>query len=132
MKGRRDLDAFARERDNQKALQAMAGAGLIDLCHFGEPGFATVPSVPYAWQPVGTALDLPSFKSKRLDVPGFLSKGRHAFLRHAEGPGDTGQVVAASRHLPRSGRRDTPSTAGPAWSMWTTPRGTSAKPSATG
>jgi hypothetical protein len=95
VKGRRDPDAFAREQENQKALQAMADAGLIDLCHFDESGFATVPSVPYAWQPVGTTLELPSFKSKRLNVLGFLSKGQGGFFRHTEGPVDAGQVAAA-------------------------------------
>ena len=70
MKGRRDPDAFAREQDNQKALQALADSGLIDLYHFDESGFATVPCVPYAWQPVGTALE-----RKPLAAPpvGFLS-----------------------------------------------------------
>jgi hypothetical protein len=73
----------------------MADAGLIDLFHFDESGFATVPCVPYAWQPVGTTLALPSFKSRRLNVLGFLSKDQRAFFRHAEGPVDSGQAVAA-------------------------------------
>ena len=95
MKGRRDPEAFARERDHQTALQAMADAGLIDRFHFDASGCATRPSVPYAWQPVGTTLALPSFKSKRLNVLGFLSKDQRTFFRHAEAPVDTGQVVAA-------------------------------------
>jgi hypothetical protein len=95
VKGRRDPEAFEKEQENQKALQALADAGLIDLFHFDESGFTTVPSVPYAWQPVGTNLELPSFKSRRLNVLGFLSKGQGAFFRHTEGPVGTGQVVAA-------------------------------------
>jgi DDE superfamily endonuclease len=73
----------------------MADAGLVDLYHFDESGFTTVPSVPYAWQPVGTSLELPSFKSKRLNVLGFLSKDGRGFFRHTEGPVDAGQVAAA-------------------------------------
>ena len=88
VKGRRDPGAFARERDNQKARQALADAGLTDRFHFDVSGFATVPSVPYAWPPVGTALALPGFKSRRLNGLGFLSKGQGAFFRHAEGPVD--------------------------------------------
>jgi len=121
VKGRRDPDAFAREQENQKALQAMADAGLIDLYHFDESGFATVPSVPYAWQPVGTSLELPSFKSKRLNVLGFLSKDQRAFFHHTEGPVDAVQVVAAFDAIAAHRASEYAIHGRPAWSSLTTP-----------
>jgi len=34
-------------------------------------GFDLQPSVPYAWQPIGTTIEVPSEKSQRLNVLGF-------------------------------------------------------------
>ena len=73
----------------------MADAGLINLFYFDESGFATVPCVPYAWQPVGTTLELPSFKSKRLNVLGFMSRSQQSFFQTTEGKVDSAQVIAA-------------------------------------
>jgi hypothetical protein len=75
LKSRRDPVAFAKEAQHQQALQKLADTGLINLFYYDESGFSTVPFVPYAWQPVGTTLELPSFKSKRLNVLGFRSRG---------------------------------------------------------
>ena len=80
---------------NQQALQQLADAGLINLFYYDESGFSTVPSVPYAWQPVGTTLELPSFKSKRLNVLGFMSRGQQAYFHTTEGKVGTAQVAAA-------------------------------------
>ena len=80
---------------NQQALQQMADAGLINLYYYDESGFTTVPSVPYAWQPAGTTLELPSFKSKRLNVLGFMSRGQQAYFHTTEGKVGTAQVAAA-------------------------------------
>ena len=95
LKGLRDPAAFDRESQNQHALQQMADAGLISLFYFDESGFTTIPSVPYAWQPVGTTRELPSFKSKRLNVLGFMSRGQQAFFHSAEGKVGSAQVAEA-------------------------------------
>ena len=47
--------------------------GAIDLVYFDESGFSLVPSVPYAWQPIGQTLGIPSTRSERLTVLGFFS-----------------------------------------------------------
>lgn len=85
MKSRRDGAAFAREQDHQKALQSLADAGLADLFYCDGSGFCTVPSVPYAWQPVGTVSEVPAFPSRRLNVLGFLSREGRAFFHPVEG-----------------------------------------------
>jgi len=48
--------------------------GLIELFYFDESGFSLVPEVPYAWQDKENPICLPSSKSKRINVLGFLSK----------------------------------------------------------
>lgn len=68
---------------------------MINLYYFDESGFSTVPCVPYAWQPIGTTLELPSFPSKRLNVLGFLSRDQKAFFQSTEGTVGTAQVIAA-------------------------------------
>ena len=95
MKSRRDEDAFTREQDNQKALQSLADAGLVDLFYFDGSGFCSVPSVPYAWQPVGTVIELPAFPSKRLNVLGFLSRDHRAFFHTVPGKVASAQVAEA-------------------------------------
>lgn len=87
--------AFDKEKQNQHALQKLADAGLIELFYFDESGFTTLPSVPYAWQPVGATLELPSFPSKRLNVLGFMSRDQKAFFHYTEGKVDTARVAEA-------------------------------------
>jgi hypothetical protein len=67
---------------------------MINLYYFDASGFATVPCVPYAWQPIGTTLELPSFPSQRLHRLGFMSRDQQAFFQATEGTVGTAQVVA--------------------------------------
>ena len=46
----------------------------IDLCYFDKSGFTLEPCVPYAWQPTGETIEIPSSKSKRLNVLGFVNR----------------------------------------------------------
>ena len=46
----------------------------IDLCYFDESGFTLEPCVPYAWQPIGETIEIPSSKSQRLNVLGFVNQ----------------------------------------------------------
>lgn len=50
------------------------GASEFELWYFDEAGFSLLPSVPYAWQPIGERLELESSGSggKRQNVLGFL------------------------------------------------------------
>ncbi len=47
---------------------------LIDLCYFDQSGFTLEPCVPYAWQPINETIEIPSSKSKRLNVLGFVNR----------------------------------------------------------
>jgi len=46
----------------------------INLCYFDESGFTLEPCVPYAWQQTGETIEIPSSKSKRLNVLGFVNR----------------------------------------------------------
>ncbi len=46
---------------------------MLDLVYFDEAGFSLDPCVPYAWQPIGETLEIPTSKGKRLNVLGFLN-----------------------------------------------------------
>ncbi len=49
-------------------------AGEIDLYYFGETGFCLIAYVPYGWQPIGETLEIPSQRSKRLNVLGLMNR----------------------------------------------------------
>jgi transposase len=95
LKSRRDPTAFAREAENQQALQHLADHGRINLYYFDESGFATVPSIPYAWQPLGIPLELPSFPSNCMTILGFLPRDQPSFFQAVEGTVGTTQAIAA-------------------------------------
>jgi transposase len=43
------------------------------LVYFDESGFSLDSQVPYAYQPIGKTIEIPSARSKRINVLGFLS-----------------------------------------------------------
>jgi len=57
----------------EKVKKNAADYGAIALVYFDESGFSLVPSIPYAWQPIGQTLGIPSTRSERLTVLGFFS-----------------------------------------------------------
>lgn len=62
-------------------MKKLADLEKINLYYFDESGFSCIPSVPYAWQPIGETRELPSFPSKRLNVLGFISiQGKSSFF----------------------------------------------------
>jgi transposase len=46
----------------------------IDLYSFDEAGFTLEPCVPYAWQYINKTIEIPSSKSNRLNVLGFVNR----------------------------------------------------------
>jgi transposase len=69
----RDEAEVARVLEQLQALRQQAQAGEIDLYYFDESGFSLTPTIPYAWQPSGATLELPSQRSSQLNVAGFMS-----------------------------------------------------------
>jgi hypothetical protein len=67
----------------------------INLYYFDESGFTTVPCVPYAWQPQGEVIEIPSFRSKRLNILGFMSTQQQLFFHAVEGSVTSEHVIEA-------------------------------------
>ncbi|NTV00843.1 MAG: IS630 family transposase, partial [Methanoregulaceae archaeon] len=65
----------------------------IDLYFFDEAGFSLVPTVPYAWQRIGERLEIPSRRSKHLNVLGFLGIDQRFWCNTIEGCVDSWCVV---------------------------------------
>ncbi len=65
---------YERKRLALEMLKELDMAGLIDLYYLDETGFTLVPPIPYAWQVLGKTLELPSKKSDRLNVLGFMHR----------------------------------------------------------
>lgn len=51
--------------------------GKIDLYYLDESGFCLIPCVPYGWQDIGEYLEIPSSRSRRLNVLGIMNKSNH-------------------------------------------------------
>ena len=74
LRTKRNQDDFDASKDELKLLIQQHKDNEIDLCYFDESGFTLEPCVPYAWQLVGKTIEIPSSKSKRLNVLGFVNR----------------------------------------------------------
>lgn len=77
----------------QKVKKNAEDYGAIDLVYFDEASFSLVPSVPYAWQPIGQTLVIPSSRSKRLTVLGFFSYSQAFTSFTVQGKVDSAVVI---------------------------------------
>jgi len=66
----------------------------IDLGYFDESGFTLTPDTSYAWQPMGQTIEIPSSKSRRLNVLGFVNRDCRFDSFVFEGSVTTSVVVA--------------------------------------
>ncbi len=73
VKDKRNEEEFEAASSEIEVLKTQHNEGDIELWFFDESGFDLEPSVPYAWQPIGETLEVPSKKSQRLNVLGFLT-----------------------------------------------------------
>jgi len=77
---------------------------MSELWYFDGTGFCLTPYIPYAWQPVGSVIDIPaSTHSRRLNVLGFLNRQNALHPYIIEGKVDTATIVACfeqfSQHI---------------------------------
>jgi len=83
-------------------LEEAEDAGLFDLYYFDESGFSLVPEIPYAWQEPDNRILLPTARSQRLNVLGFLNR-RNDFMSYVfESSVDSDVVVACFDHFAQS------------------------------
>ena len=76
-------------------FQEAEARGQVKVFYFDESGFTLTPAVPYAWQPLGQTLSIPSASGPRLNVLGFLNKANEAFFYPVEGRVSSAEVIAA-------------------------------------
>ncbi|TKD40665.1 IS630 family transposase, partial [Azotobacter chroococcum] len=75
LKARRDESDFRATQGLLAELRQWESHGGIELYYFDESGFSQHSAVPYAWSPVGKAVERVAFsRSRRLNVLGFLSR----------------------------------------------------------
>jgi transposase len=103
VKSRRDPDEFDAAKAEIQELKELEQTGALDLYYFDEAGFTLVPSVRYGWQPIGETLEIPSRRSKQLNVLGFLRQDSQLTPYTVEGSVDAETVIACFddfyRHL---------------------------------
>jgi len=73
LRSKRNQEKFEKTETEIKALEKQQDEGIIELFYFDESGFNLEPSIPYAWQPTGKTIEIPTSKSIRINVLGFLS-----------------------------------------------------------
>jgi transposase len=74
LKSKRDSVLFEECRKKLEELIKQDKEGVVDLYYFDEAGFTLEPCVPYAWQPIGKTIVIPSSNSNRLNVLGFIDR----------------------------------------------------------
>ena len=78
---KRNEDEFDHATQTIEQFKHEQDAGRLDVSYFDESGFSLQSQVPYAYQPIGETLKIPSSQSQRLNVVGcFNTKNQlHAF-----------------------------------------------------
>jgi transposase len=83
-------------------LQQREAAGECDLWYFDVTGFCLTPCIPYAWQPRGEIIEVPtSSHNQRLNVLGFLKRNKNIVPYLVEGKVDTAIIVACFHQFSR-------------------------------
>jgi transposase len=82
LRSKRDSQQFTEAKAELEQLRRRQQQGAIGLFYFDECGFSLEPSIPYAWQFPDEQIEIPSSKSRRLNVLGFLSPDNvfHSFV----------------------------------------------------
>lgn len=107
LRPKRNPELFEQSRQQLSGLIEKSRQGEIDLFYFDESGFTLEPCVPYAWQPRGETIEVPSAKSKRLNVLGFVSRECSFTSVVVEGTVTSAVVVASIGHFVTALRRPT-------------------------
>ncbi len=69
-----DHDEYQQKKKELGLLKQREDTGEIDLWFFDEAGFCLNSDIPYAWQEKGHSIEIPTGRSPRLNVVGFLSR----------------------------------------------------------
>lgn len=92
-KDRRDDTKFAQAQAELGEFAEMEQAGEIHLWFFDEAGFTLQPPTPYAWQPIGETISIPSRHEGGVSAMGFLDLNCQLHPYEVEGPVDAQVVI---------------------------------------
>ncbi|MBA3783962.1 MAG: IS630 family transposase [Acidobacteria bacterium] len=101
-KRREELFRAAQDELSERREQLRRGVSKCEVWYFDEAGFSLLPSVPYAWQPIGERIELPSSGSQRQrqNVLGFLRwDGADFYAAAFEGRIDSHVVAGCFRQF---------------------------------
>jgi transposase len=85
---------YSRKQEMIARLQARESHGECALWYFDGAGFCLEPYLPYAWQPIGTSIEVPtSSHNRRLNVLGFLKRHNALYPYMIEGSIDTSVII---------------------------------------
>ena len=74
--------------------------GECDVWYFDASGFCLTPSIPYAWQLIGSVIEVPTAaQNRRLNVLGFLTRHNALVPYVFEGCIDTAVVIECFEQL---------------------------------
>ena len=99
LRDRRNQTEFEQAQAEIVLLHEQEAAGEVDVYYFDESGFSLTPEVPYAWQAVGETIEIPSRRSTRLNVLGFINKQQDFHATTVQGYVDSEIVVTAFDHF---------------------------------
>ena len=107
LKNKRNHELFKKSVEVIENLIAQEKNGEIDLFYFDESGFTLEPCVPYAWQYINETIEIPSSKSKRLNVLGFVNRECQFESYVFEGSINTSVVVSCFDEFAKMIKRKT-------------------------
>ena len=94
LKDKRDEEDFRAAQEELNGLKELEDKGLIDLVFFDESGFSLIPYLPYAWQKKGQIIEVPSAKSKALNILGFMKRDNSIEPYSLEGSANSSAIVS--------------------------------------
>ncbi len=89
-----DPHKYERSKVFMNQLQQREASGECDLWYFDGTGFCLTPCIPYAWQPIGHTIEIPtSSHSQRVNVLGFLKRNNEFVPYMIDGKVDAAIIV---------------------------------------
>jgi transposase len=94
LKSKRNAQAYEESFNMIVELLEQEQRGQVDVFFYDESSFDLQPCIPYAWQEKDEQIELPTSRSKKLNVLGFLNKSCHLESFVFEGIVNTDIIVA--------------------------------------
>lgn len=81
LKAKRNSVEFACKKAEIEQLEFLANQDYLDVFYYDESHFCLTPCVPYAWQIKCETIEIPTARSKNINVAGFFSK-KNQFIHY--------------------------------------------------